>query len=318
MNDKKIIFFDLLPFILVCLFLPAVISGNFTTSVKNGLSFYAGVTLPSAFLVFFVTAYIARLNVTKFLASKTSPLFYKAFHANSYGGLAFIIGLVSGYPAGSKIVADFCCANLIENRDAKRICCLVSCPPISFTVFTLGRIMLGNTILGVKIYLVCMFSSLVSAFLFCRSKNKPTQIPQQYESSAGAIYDSAFSACSTALTVGALIVVFYVLCDVLACYGLLCPIERAFYAIFGDIEIAKGLTQGIFESTKGLKILSSAKNKNLGMATCCFLVGFSGISNIAQAVIFLKKAKIKTARFILSKIVCAVLSFSIGYSVSFV
>ena len=178
--------------------------------------------------------------------------------------------------------------------------------------------MLGNTILGVKIYLVCLFSSLVSAFLFCRSKNKPTQIPQRYESSAGAIYDSAFSACSTALTVGALIVVFYVLCDVLACYDLLCPIERAFYAIFGDIEIAKGLTQGIFESTKGLKILSSAKNKNLGMATCCFLVGLSGISNITQAIIFLKKAKIKTARFILSKIVCAVLSFLVGYSVSFV
>ncbi len=311
MNDKKIILKDLLPFIVVCAFMPFIFSGKFVSSVKNGLNFYALVILPSAFLIFFITAYISRLNVTKFLASKTSPFFLRAFKVNSYGGLAFIIGLVSGYPAGAKIVADFTSANLIEREDAKRVCCLVSTPPISFTIFTLGNVMLGSTLLGLKIYLTCLSCTIITAFLFCFSKKKVNKKEQNYALNCGAIYDSAYSACITALLVGALIILFYVLCDVLEHYGVFSILEKFWFATLKDSEVASGLTYGIIESNKGLKILTKSKSV-LSFPLCCFIVSLSGLSNLMQSVIFLKKAKIKTARFIISKIFCAVLSFLVA------
>ncbi|MBO5714163.1 MAG: hypothetical protein J6R83_01920, partial [Clostridia bacterium] len=77
-------------------------------------------------------------------------------------------------------------------------------------------------------------------------------------------------------------------------------------------------TLGFFEITKGLKTVSNGGITLLSLPVSAFICGFGGISVIAQSVAFLKKAKIKTAPFVLAKTLSAIFSFIIGLVFSLV
>lgn len=318
MSDKKIIFKESFAFIALCFLMVALILNNFSSSVKEGLSLYAGIVLPSVFPFFFITAYFSKLNLTKVLLYKTSPFFYKAFKISHYSGFAYAIGLISGYPSGSKLIADLTEGGFIDKSEAERACCLASNPSLTFCVLTVGEIMFSSVYFGIKVYLVCILSSFLTGLAFCRTKKPITRTPKPQNLTCvyGVMYDSAFSAFTTALLVGTLITLFYVFCDVLSFYGFLLPIEKFFTMVFKDETIGKGITFSIFESTKGLKVILDRKNFDLILPITCAVLGFGGISIILQSTTLLKKAKIKTARFIFSKIFCAVLCFLLGYLIT--
>ena len=130
------------------------------------------------------------------------------------------------------------------------------------------------------------------------------------------MYDSAYSAFTTSLLVGTLITIFFVFTDILCFYGILAPIEKFFSLVFKDAKIGEGLTYSIFESSKGLKILAECKNSFFALPLACAVLGFGGLSVIMQSLTFLKKEKIKTTPFLVSKVLCAVLSFFIALIVN--
>jgi hypothetical protein len=225
-----------------------------------------------------------------------------------------IIGLLSGYPTGAKLLSDFCENNLISREEAERACSLASIPSPAFCILTVGGVITNNTLFGVKAYLVCLISAFIVGLIFCKRKGTKLAQPKNCEIKdvSSAMYDSAYSAFTTALMVGTLITLFYLFTDILAHYGLLLPIEKFFFMLTKNENLSKSLTFGLIESTKGLKLLACEKANFLTFPLACLMLGFSGISIILQSTTFLKKAKIKTAKFILSKIVSAVLCFVLG------
>ena len=94
------------------------------------------------------------------------------------------------------------------------------------------------------------------------------------------------------------------------------PIVDLLTVLLNSESLAKGITFGFFECTRGIKELSSLPQK-VALPFCAFLSGFGGISVIAQSLAFLKKAKIKTAPFLLSKVTAAVISLIFGFIFSF-
>lgn len=314
MNISKNLRKEFTPFFLLCLLFIALILNNFTSSVKSGVALFYGVVLPSVFPFFFITAYLSRLNITKRLFYKSHRIFNKVFSLSAESGFVVLITLLSGYPSGAKLLSDFCENNLISRKEAERACSLASIPSPAFCVLTLGGVITNSTTFGVKAYLVCLISSFIVGLIFCKRKGTKLSPPKTSEIKdvSSAMYDSAYSAFSTALMVGTLITLFYLFTDILSHYGLLLPIEKFFYFITKNENLSKSLTFGLIESTKGLKLLALEKENFLAFPLACFMLGFSGVSIIFQSTTFLKKAKIKTAKFILSKIVSAVLCFVLG------
>jgi len=127
------------------------------------------------------------------------------------------------------------------------------------------------------------------------------------------LYESTYSAVISILVVGGLITIFYLLTEMLLSYGVLNPIINFFNLFIGDRAVAKGFTLGLIEYTRGLKQLASSGIDARGLSISAFLLGFSGLSIIAQSVAYLKKAKIKTAAFFLGKILSAVLGLFYGF-----
>ena len=127
-----------------------------------------------------------------------------------------------------------------------------------------------------------------------------------------------YSAVLSSLFVGAMITLFYTLTEVLITLKILSPITFLLEKIFNNQNLASGITLGFFEITKGLKTVSTGGITLLTLPVSAFICGFGGISVIAQSIAFLKKAKIKTAPFVLAKTIAAVISFIIGLIFSFI
>lgn len=220
------------------------------------------------------------------------------------------MSILSGYPVGAKIVCDLKEKGVISESESIRASALCSTSSPMFLIASVGSFMFNDIRLG----LILFFSHLLSAisigiiFSFYKRKDAPKDASfVKNQKLDNLLYESAYSSVISILIVGAIITVFYILSNLLFSLNLLSPIIYLFRLVFNDFNIAKGVVFGLFECTQGLKVLASYGLYALPL--CASLCGFGGLSILMQSVAYLKKAKIKTAPFFISKIISAVLNF---------
>ena len=138
-----------------------------------------------------------------------------------------------------------------------------------------------------------------------------------YKKTDNLLYESVYSAVISVLIVGGLITMFFLFTQALLRLELLTPVINLLDKILGK-NLGKGFVLGVFECTRGIKTIAENGITILALPLCAFLSGFGGLCIITQSIAYLKKAKIKTTYFILSKIVSAVLNFIFGLIISFI
>ena len=307
-------FFEYLLFCFLLFFSAILCTGNFTSSVLDGVSLWAVVVLPSLFPYFFITAILSSLSVTSKISNKLSPFFNKVFGVSGAVGFCYLVSLVSGYPVGAKSVADLKENGVIGQVESVRASALCSTSSPMFLIGSVGSIMFHSTAFGLALFITHLLSSLIIGFIFSfykrniRPQNTPTLTNDRKIDNL--LYESAYSSVISILIVGGLITVFYLLTEILLFYKILSPIINLLSAVLGENSTAFVL--GVFECTKGLKVLSSFGISLGGFSLCAFICGLGGISVIAQSLAYLKKAKIKTAPFLLGKVGQAVISLLIA------
>lgn len=282
---------------------------DFSYLTIDGIKLWLAFVVPSLFPYFFITAILSSMSITSKLSKLVSPLTKKMFNVNGAVGYAFFMSLISGYPVGAKIVCDLKESGVISESESVRASALCSTSSPMFLIGSVGALMLNNIRLGIILFISHLLSALLIGiiFSFYKRKDKPKDTALlKSQKIDNFLYENAYSSVISLLVVGAIITIFYILSNLLFSLNLLSPIIYLLSLVLGDIDLSKGLVFGLFECTQGLKILSSASTFNLPL--CAFVCGFSGISIIMQSLAYLKKAKIKTAPFLLSKILSAVLN----------
>ena len=300
--------FEPIIFILLTIFTLLLLFTNSGNAVKEGLELWFACVVPSLFPYLFVTSIFSGLKLTSRLSRKLSPLTSKLFKVNGNVGYAFIMSAIAGYPIGSKTVSDLKINGQLSETEAIRASAFCSLPSPMFLIGSVGGIMFNNKLFGVLLYLCNLLSAIIIGFIFSFYKRKESATFLSFssvKSKENLLYESAYSAVISILVVGSLITIFYLLTYLLEKIGVLTPINWFFELIFRNREISKGFTFGLFECTKGLKVLSSTKT--CAFSIVAFITAFGGFSAIAQSTAYLKKAKIKTAPFIISKIIGAVI-----------
>ncbi len=304
------IFLFLIAFLLILL-----IYGSFGSAVTDGISLWFFCVVPALFPYLFITAIMSSLSITEKIFSFVSPLTTKTFNVGGRVGYAFIISLISGYPMGAKTVSDLKLSNAITDAESQRGAALCSTSSPVFLISTVGGIMFNDKTFGLSLYLIHILSAIITGFIFSFYKRaeKPSRNHSQLSNkkTANILYDTAYYSVISILIVGALITIFYLLTEVLSACGVLTPVMNLLTRITGDENLAKGITFGLFECTKGLKVMAKVGKSALPFAS--FVCSFGGLSVIMQSVSFLKKAKIKTAPFIFSKIISAVISLVLSF-----
>ena len=227
-------------------------------------------------------------------------------------GYAFFMSIISGYPVGAKIISDLKEKGLISKAESVRASALCSTSSPMFLINSVGVIMFNNVQFGLTLFLCHLLSAMIVGviFSFYHKNEKPISLAFINDKKVdNVLYESAYSSVISILVVGAIITIFYLLTNVLFSLKILSPIVNLLSLILGNDILGKGLTFGFFECTQGLKILSTLKGNFFVLPLSSFICGFGGLSIIMQSIAYLKKAKIKTAPFILAKIICAVINF---------
>ena len=310
-NFKQVLIFLFLVFF-ACLL---ALNKNLLQGAVNGIHLWVAIILPSLFPYFFITAILSKLDVIRSLSARLNKPAKFFFNVNGVCLYAYFLSVISGYPIGSKIVADLYKNRLIDKNQAVRATAFCSNSSPMFMIVSVGAIMFNDKNFGLCLFLsnllATFFSGIIFRFYKKKEKEENVFIINSSKNYDNSFYDGVYSAVISILVVGGIITLCSLLVETLTQLNILYPFIKFISIFTKDDKISVAIIYGLFESTKGLQQLSSAPFL-LNLPIACFLVGFGGISGIMQSVAFIKQAKIKTAPFFIAKILHAVLGFIFG------
>lgn len=288
---------------------------TYNAAVMDGIRLWAAAVLPALFPYLVITSFISALRITGKITAALSPITERLFNVNGAAGYALFLSLMSGYPVGAKTVSDLKRANLIGTTESERAAALCSSSSPVFLIASVGNLTFNNPLFGLCLYLTHIISVFIIGFIFSfyKRKEKPQKTPPlNIAGSDNVLFDGVFSAVNSVLLVGGIITVFYLLTEMLEGLGAM-KILSGFFGLFTEsTAISNGIANGLFECTRGLKILAGGGISLFTLPVAAAICGFGGVSVIAQSIAYLNKAKIKTAPFLISKTLAAMVNFCIG------
>lgn len=291
---------------------------RYAAACAEGIALWAKVVLPALFPFLVLTAWIARSGMIVGLGRKLSPLLRRCGLPAASAG-AFLLSIVSGYPVGSRVVADLQRRGEIGRADAERLSILCSTSGPMFILGSVGSAMFGGGKAGAVLLTAHLFGVLAIALPVLLSRKRsaaaePSPSPAAQRSAARAIRAPQARAPSDTLGETVREAVLSVLCvggfialaNVALCAAedllLLAPL-RALAELclcpFGAQACAEGIVYGLIEATRGCAALAAADAAGLPFAA--FAITFGGASILAQQLAFLRPVGVRAGRFIAVK-----------------
>ena len=291
---------------------------RYAAACAEGIALWAKVVLPALFPFLVLTAWIARSGMIVGLGRKLSPLLRRCGLPAASAG-AFLLSIVSGYPVGSRVVADLQRRGEIGRADAERLSILCSTSGPMFILGSVGSAMFGGGKAGAVLLTAHLFGVLAIALpvLLFRKRSaaaEPSPSPAAQRSAARAIRAPQARAPSDTLGETVREAVLSVLCvggfialaNVALCAAedllLLAPphaLAELCLRPFGAQACAEGIVYGLIEATRGCAALAAADAAGLPFAA--FAITFGGASILAQQLAFLRPVGVRAGRFIAVK-----------------
>ena len=291
---------------------------RYAAACAEGIALWAKVVLPALFPFLVLTAWIARSGMADGLGRKPSPLLRRCGLPAASAG-AFLLSIVSGYPVGSRVVADLQRRGEIGRADAEKLSILCSTSGPMFILGSVGNAMFGGGKAGAVLLSAHLFGVLAVALPVLLFRNRsaaaePSPSPAAQRSAArairapqarepaGTLGETVREAVLSVLCVGG----FIALANVALCAAedllLLAPphaLAELCLRPFGAQACAEGIVYGLIEATRGCAALAAAEAAGLPFAA--FAITFGGASILAQQLAFLRPAGVRAGRFIAVK-----------------
>ena len=317
----------ILPFILIAFTMCLVVFSNTNlVAAKNGLILWANSIVPSLFPFFVATELLSHTNFIYYLGRILNRFMKPIFNVRGEGSFALIMGIISGYPMGAKIAANFRKNNVCTKEECERLLSFTNNSGPLFIIGSVGIVMFGNSSIGFLLLITHILASLTVGFLFrfwkYRSKkemnfnsysSKPTN-EITFSNLGGIIGSSITNSINTILLIGGFVVLFSVILSILKTSNLLniiCTcIEPIFIFLNIPSEFIAGFISGIIELTNGLNIICTIPEKkiSINIIMASFLLGLGGISVLLQVWSTISKTDLSIKPYILGKLLHACFS----------
>ncbi len=301
--------------IIICIFLIIYKPDTYISSSLTGIKLWALLVLPSLLPFFFLTALMTKTGIT----DKLAHLAYKPakflFGCSGICGYAFIMSILSGYPVGAKIISDLKNNGLIDENEATKMSTFCSTSGPLFIIGSVGIGMYGDKKVGYILLLSHILSAIISGIIFRGYKKGKISENRRFisKNDGNILYECVYSSVITVALVGGFICIFYILADMAINLKITLPLDSVLNLIIKDKSITSGFTSGLIECTRGAKALSECGITAKSIFLTSSLISFGGVSVIAQSIMFLKTAKVKTGIFILSKLLQMIISFILSF-----
>ena len=307
----------------ICLFtlFLLIFSNTNLISAKNGLKLWANSVVPSLLPFFIATELLGYTNIVSFLGKLLNKLMRPIFNVPGEGAFPFIMGVISGYPVGAKIVSNLRLHGKLTNIEAERLIAYSNNSGPLFIIGTVGIGLFKNTSIGILLFITHVLAGLSVGYVFRWWKsgsikrfetkpNKPllSQKTVNLSNLGEVLSNSIMSAINSILLIGGFIVLFSVIISILESSGILNVFSNLLIPILSVFKIstsfANGIASGILELTNGVCKIAQIPNKSIStnIITCSFLLGFGGISVSLQILSIISKAKISIKPYLIGKL----------------
>lgn len=157
----------ILPFCF-CLFvlLLLVFSKSNLASSKSGLLLWANSIVPSLLPFFVATELLSHTFIVPLLGRVLNNIMRPVFNVPGEGAFALIMGIISGYPIGAKIVCDLYKNGVCNTIEAERLIAFTNNSGPLFIVGSVGASMFGDTRTGILLLITHILASLTVGVLF--------------------------------------------------------------------------------------------------------------------------------------------------------
>lgn len=324
MRNFKFIVFKIKSLILpslICIFILFLLmfSKNNLAAAKSGLELWANSVLPSLLPFFIATELLGYTNIVPMCGRFFSKLMRPIFNVPGEGAFAFLMGIISGYPVGAKIVANLKENKLCNKVEAERLIAFTNNSGPLFIVGTVGIGLFYNSSIGLILFCTHILSCITVGFLFrWWGKSKEKYLRNSSYSIENNILSfcnlgevlskSIISSINTILMIGGFVVLFSIIISMLNTSHILHVLSSHVLSVLHIPEdFSLSILTGFIEVTNGLSFISGITSLSFSfkLVICAFVLGFGGFSVLLQVLSITSKANISIKPYFIGKLLQA-------------
>lgn len=322
MNIYKLTKYFLPKVIVLLLIIGIIIFPNDSIeAAANGIHIWVNILMPSLLPFIIGANLIVSLRVVDIIGAIINPITQLVFNISGKSALVFAISAVSGYPVGARLASDLRLKQDISQYEGQR---LVSFCSTSGPLFIIGAVavgMLKDASLG-YVMLICHYLGAITVGLLFRrygnEKRRRSNITivnnikyiintPEKDGFFISFGNAVISGVNTLLAVGGFVIIFSVVFKILTLFNVIDGISSVvcFLLSFLGItkEVCSAFISGLFEITIGCNNIANITYipEAIKASLCSFIIGFSGLSILAQCCSFIAKTDINTNIYIFNK-----------------
>lgn len=314
---------NILP-VIFCLFTFCLVifSKNNLVAAKEGLLLWANNVVPSLLPFFIATELLGYTNVVAKLGKILNPIMRPLFHIPGIGSYAILMGIISGYPTGAKIVINLREDGLCTKEEAERMLAFTNNSGPLFILGTVGITLFGNTTIGFLLLfthiLACLSVGILfrfwkqkkhsnTAYSFSQKNKEKEQVT--FSNLGDILGKSILSSIKTVVMIGGFVVLFSVILSILKSSNVITIVAKFLFPIFKlfgmqDIRFSTSFVCGILELTNGVMQIASipCKQISINIVLAAFLLGFGGFSVLLQVYSIIAKSDISIKAYLIGKL----------------
>ena len=311
--------------IIFCTFILCLVIFSSTNlpSAKEGLLLWANSVVPTLFPFFVATELLNHTNFIPMIGKHLNKFMRPIFKVPGEGAYAFLMGLISGYPVGAKIVCHLRENGLCTKDEGERMLAFTNNSGPLFIVGTVGISLFKNQTIGIILLVTHILACITVGILFGFMKKKDKIKWDRYsvdttqkdnKTLGGILGESIKNAISTILIIGGFVVIFSIIISILNNSRILEIISKMASPIATNIgintEFVKPILAGLIELTNGVKLVSESSivNHNLSIILSAFLLGFGGISVLLQVSSIVAKTDLSMKKYVIGKLLQGVIA----------
>ncbi len=304
-NSKFILKLILLLFLFSLLFY----SNSNIIAISNAIELFLYKVFPSLFPFFIATDLLSHTNFINILNNILTPIVKPLFNVSGKGAFPFIMGIISGYPTGAKILSDFRKNNVCSKTECERLLAYTNNSGPLFIIGTVGTSLFFSKEIGYLLLLTHLLGTLTVGILFRFYKNNYREIEYTEELSfsnfSSLLSNSILNSLKTLGTILGYIIIFSIIINIFLTSGVLNIFNSFEYYIW-----IKSTILGIFEITNGISFVSNIAVKTLtpSIILTSFLLGFGGISVLMQVYSIISKTDLSIKPYIIGKLLHGIFS----------
>lgn len=277
-------------------------------AVQTSLDLFLNAIFPSLFPFLIVSELLSYTSIISFLSAKFEKIMRPLFNVPGIGSYPFIMGLISGYPVGARIVANLRKQNLLSKNEAERLLIFTNNAGPLFIIGSIGCSIYLNKNIGFLLLAISISSSIITGFVFgkiYKDSNRASSDSNTIEltiSSFGEIVSKCIkNAFFTLSNVCGFVILFSLIISMIKSSGILSLINNIWIENFA---------LGLLEITNGIKSISALSGSS--MLTCLImtsaLLGTGGICVLLQVWSSISNTDLSIKPYVLGKLFNGIVS----------